>query len=288
MSLECMIAAALLLAPIAGSDAAAAPPGGPSAPARRLSLSPRSAAPALGEVEAPAPDPAPVEVEAAPGEVEAAPGEVEAAPTPAYFGGESSDEPIVRRVDPAEEPPRIRRRWGIGTLLVGGAVGGGWLFGEAVVEGPLRFGTELGIAYPTVEVQGFWRNGHSIDVSVPLGDSLVAGALTGIWLFGFDIFYSVNRGRGRVRQIVGPGLGVMAGGAGGIATGMFRVPVEIGVEVLTRRHRWGFKALARPYFQVGGVGAGGVRVGSVGGGMIAGVGFSRYGVTRGESRRDPR
>lgn len=109
---------------------------------------------------------------------------------------------------------------------------------------------------------------------------IVSGILDELFVCTTDVFYNFNNGGDRIRQIIGPGLGVSFGGARGISAVGLRVPIEVGIEILTRRRRWGFKALARPFFEVDSVAGAGVRINSIGGGVLAGIGFSRYGLVR--------
>lgn len=192
---------------------------------------------------------------------------------------QGGDAEVVTSVDPGEMPTRRRRRWGIGSELIGGGVEGGRLYVDGT-DASVRVGAIPRLVLPTVEVQGFRRNGHSIDVSVPITNAIVGAVLEGVFLWSTDVFYSLNNGHGRVRQILGPGLGFAVGGARGVRAASVRVPLELGVEVLTERLRWGFKVLARPFFEYAVVSGGGVTVDGPAGGVLAGLGVSRYGLVR--------
>jgi hypothetical protein len=135
----------------------------------------------------------------------------------------------------------------------------------------------VALELPSLEMQFFTRRGHSIDVSVPITNTIVIAAVARIFFWSTDVFYNFNLGRGRVRGLLGPGLGAgLAVGSGGSA-GYLRVPILGGVEILSPRARFGFKVQARPFFNLAfGSSATSVIV-APGGGVIGELAFSFYG-----------
>lgn len=164
-------------------------------------------------------------------------------------------------------PPRIEeRKWGLGT-----AVGGGFAFAQ--VNGTSALSPAF--LLPSFEMGFFRSNGHSIDLSIPIVNTLFVAQLSGFrtFVFSIDAFYNFNLGPGRVRFLIGPGLGLAFGVSSGAFFGL-RLPAEVGVEFMTRARGFGFKILARPWLQIEtATGASGA---FFGGGLMAALGFSFY------------
>lgn len=183
--------------------------------------------------------------------------------------------PNVPRLAPARqsEPPLDTpestsfsgiRNWGIGTA-----------FGAGFSAGP-RSTPSLALGLPSLEVQSFTRRGHSIDISLPIFNMLYVLGLSGgkVVVLGVDFFYNFNLGSGRVRFLVGPGLGLAAGIVGDVGVFALRIPAEVGVEFLTKKRGFGFKILARPWAEVGY--AGNIAGAVFGGGLMGALGLSWY------------
>ena len=174
-----------------------------------------------------------------------------------------------------------RRTWGIGTVFGAGVTGG--TIGTAIAD-PIQPDTALSsgagpsILLPTLELSFFLRRGHSINISIPVVNSVVVSAQVGAFYFGSDFFYNFNIGHGQVRLLLGPGLGYNLLIGGGYQMGGIRIPGEIGVEFLTRTRRFGFKIMGRPWLEFDFGTNGSTSAGSVGGGIVGLLGFSFYGV----------
>jgi hypothetical protein len=125
---------------------------------------------------------------------------------------------------------------------------------------------------PTLEGQIFLgRREWSIDVTVPLTNMIVVSGVVGGFFFQTDAFFNFNLGSGVARFIVGPGLGVSVVAAKSVNGAAFRVPAELGIELLLANKHIGIKLLARPYVEF----AGGTAQ-AVGGGVIGLLGLSGY------------
>ena len=167
------------------------------------------------------------------------------------------------------------RSWGIGTI------GGGGFGGAAEVSGSSSAGAGPTLILPTLELQYFRENGHSLDLSIPLSNLVIVNIFTigsgGFGIFGVDGFYNFNIGDDTTRVILAPGLGLGLIAGDDVVGVVVKVPVRVGVEFLFASRSLGFKLMARPYFEadfIGGGRGGGV---TVGGGAVAEIGFSYYG-----------
>ena len=163
------------------------------------------------------------------------------------------------------------RRFGLGT-----AIGSGYAVGAALSSGA-SLGGNVALEAPSLEMQFFTRRGHSIDISVPVTNTIIVAAVAGIFAWSTDVFYNFNLGRGRVRGLLGPGLGAGFAVAGGVSAGFLRVPVMGGVEFLSPRARFGFKIRARPFFDLAFGTGPSASVLAVGGGAFGELVFSFYG-----------
>lgn len=160
------------------------------------------------------------------------------------------------------------RVFGAGTAFGGGFVGasmGTGTTGETVLLGPALF-------LPTLELQAFLPHEYSIDISVPITNIAVVSAIRGAFLWSNDVFVNFNIGTGNARGIVGPGLGFAVASSSGGAIGSFRVPAELGLEILTNNEAFGFKIMVRPWMEFGS----NSDIGGIGGGAVALLGFSGY------------
>jgi hypothetical protein len=168
--------------------------------------------------------------------------------------------------EPASQGPQ--RVFGFGTAFGGGvaaatAVSGGG--SSASFVGPA-------LLLPTLEFQGFFPGEYSLDVTLPVTNMiLVSSAMKG-FLFSTDVFFNANIGKGTERFVVGPGLGFSVLALDGGSATTFRLPAQIGLEILTKKRGFGFKLLARPWLEV----ASGSRATAVGGGVLGALVFSGY------------
>jgi len=191
-------------------------------------------------------------------------------------------QPAASSQPPPFENAPIADLGGIRTLGVGTAFGGGMVISA---ENPASQMSFLSFAYllPSLEMQFFTHRGHSIDISAPIVNTLLQLSLShGQVLVGsIDLFYNFNVGSGRVRFLVGPGVGLAEGYSfrdGFIRNGYLalRFPAEFGVEFLTRRRGFGFKLLARPWAHIGTASDGSMPGPAFGGGVIGALGLSFY------------
>ncbi len=165
-----------------------------------------------------------------------------------------------------DHPPRI---FGAGTAL-GGGFGA---FSVSGTTGSVATGILPAIILPTLEIQGFiTEDEYSIDVTVPIVNIIIASAVVDGLLWQTDAFFNFNLGSGTARFIIGPGLGFTAGAVQGETAASIRFPAELGLELLTSGNGFGFKVLARPWFEVAPTSA----ADAIGGGLIGLLGFSGY------------
>ncbi|MFO0611613.1 MAG: hypothetical protein U0414_03425 [Polyangiaceae bacterium] len=162
-----------------------------------------------------------------------------------------------------------QRRFGMGTAFGAG-------FGAFTVASPTGSTISSGIApalmLPTLELQGFLPNDFSFDVTTPLVNEIIASAVLGGFVFNADVFLDFNLGEGNVQCVLGPGVGFSVAAYKSATVGSFRVPAEVGFEILTNNQAFGFKVLARPWIEF----AGGDTVSAIGGGAVALLGLSGY------------
>lgn len=165
-----------------------------------------------------------------------------------------------------ERPPRI---FGAGTAL-GGGFGA---FSVTSTTGSTSTGVLPAIMLPTLELQGFiTEDEYSIDVTVPLTNLIISSVAVEGFIWQTDAFFNFNLGSGTARFIIGPGLGFTAGTVNGVAAASIRFPAELGLELLTSGNGFGFKILARPWFEVAPTSS----ADAIGGGLIGLLGFSGY------------
>ncbi|MCA9719481.1 MAG: hypothetical protein KC468_32750 [Myxococcales bacterium] len=171
----------------------------------------------------------------------------------------ADDVPATTRLDvevpPAEprppEDPFPRRAWGLGATLVGvGASTTTRLFSD-----PGVFPNFLAVNTPTLELRAFLRRGDaretsSIDVSIPVINSLIFSVTGRGFGIGADVYYSYEFGRGVTRLIIGPGLGFAVSVADDRALGAARVVGQAGLSLVPRGAKFSFQLLGRPYFAV--------------------------------------
>jgi hypothetical protein len=128
------------------------------------------------------------------------------------------------------------------------------------------------LTLPTIEARVFLgASGWSIDVTVPLTNVVVVSAVVGGFFFNMDAFLAFNVGRGPVRFVLGPGLGLSAVSGKDVTGASLRIPAEVGVELLVFRENLGVAVLARPWLEI----AGGTSQ-AVGGGLTGVLGVFGY------------
>jgi len=143
-----------------------------------------------------------------------------------------------------------QRRFGFG-LYGGGGVG---VFVPVVAHpctGDSCAESFLGgiIDFSTLEFQvfPFRHREFSIDVSSRLTETFLG--LSCGYFTGEDVFFNFNVGSGTARLLIGPGLGYSVQVCHSAAAAEFRIPAEIGIELITNRESFGFKFLMRPLFE---------------------------------------
>ena len=167
---------------------------------------------------------------------------------------------------------RPRRVFGIGSAMGGG-------FAVTTVTSSSRSDSALGPALllPTLEMQFFLSSGPSIDITMPITNMiLVSTALEGVVVTA-DVFFNVNSGKGSTRLVAGPGVGFTVVKLDRGSAGSFRLPAQLGFEVLNKKQSFGFKLLARPWFEF----ASGSNASAIGGGMLGMIAFSGYATSKG-------
>jgi hypothetical protein len=168
--------------------------------------------------------------------------------------------------------PGIQRSFGGGT-----AIGAGVAAVTAVSSiGKSASGVGLALLLPSLELQAFFKREHSIDFSVPITNIIVGSILAKGFFFNADVFYNPNIGKGIARFIVGPGIGFTAFSVQGVSGGTFRIPGQLGLELLTKGRGFGFKILARPWVEFGGASNSSASASGVGGGVLGALVFSGY------------
>lgn len=139
-----------------------------------------------------------------------------------------------------EEPPEIRthRTFGFGV-----GVGGG---GEVFLSRGIHFGGA--VLLPAIELQifPFRRRDWSIDLSVPLWNTIVNAAFNDAIFLSIDSYLDFNVGTGNKRLVVGPGIGLAYRDSGGISGGV-RIPFQIGAEFLAVKKHVGVRFLVRSW-----------------------------------------
>lgn len=168
----------------------------------------------------------------------------------------------------AEEKDEHVRIFGAGTAFGGGVAG------VSVGTGTSETSSVLSpaLVLPTLELQAFLPDEYSIDISLPITNIAVVSAIVGGFVWNSDVFFNFNFGKGTARGIVGPGVGFGVVAVGSTTAGSFRLPAELGLELITDNEAFGFKIMARPWAEF----SSGSGVGGVGGGVVGLLGFSGY------------
>lgn len=174
-------------------------------------------------------------------------------------GSQAATPPDVGSTPPDFWLPKRERSAGFGT-----AFGGGFSSAGDGMSGALLL--------PTAELQIFLPREYSIDVSMPVLNIALLSALTGgLWLAG-DLYFNVNAGQGELRFVAGPGVGFAHASAGSDKVTSLKIPFQIGFEALSKKRTFGFKLVARPWFEIADTGYSS----ATGGGLIGALVFSGY------------
>jgi hypothetical protein len=166
--------------------------------------------------------------------------------------------------------PSLARRFGFGSALGGGVTA--TIFGGQTLVLP-------GVLVPTLEARLFLESGSSIDLSLPVVNVVSASISVRGLALTLDGFYNFNLGSEGVRFLIGPGLGLAVIAAPYVASFGVKVPVQVGVEFLTKSRVFGFSLQARPYVEATYVAIGTGSITRFGAGALAVLGFNWYATT---------
>ncbi|MBK8251478.1 MAG: hypothetical protein IPK82_02270 [Polyangiaceae bacterium] len=163
----------------------------------------------------------------------------------------------------ANAPQRV---FGIGTSFGGGVAGADALTGST--------GATIvpALLLPTLELQLFLPGEYSIDLVAPVLNMAVTSAVLGGTFINMDLMFNANVGKGKMRFVVGPGVGFSHAQVDSSTATSFRIPAQLGFEALSKRRGFGFKFMARPWVEF----ATGSATDAVGGGLLGVVAFSGY------------
>jgi len=179
-------------------------------------------------------------------------------------------------IAPSARTPKLARVVGIGTYG-----GGGYVAPFVHLRDCSAFdcnaASPAGVEYslPTLVLQAFpfEHRDYSVDVNTALSDTFMWSAAS-VFFWRADAFVSFNTGSGVPRLIAGPGLGFFVYSTKGRTDAWaFRVPGELGLELLTNNQAFGFKLIAEPLFEIVGGPASGI---SAGPGAVFMLGMSGY------------
>lgn len=162
------------------------------------------------------------------------------------------------------------RSFGIGTA-VGGGVGA-----TSIRAGTLDASGVGGlILLPSLELRFFLSDLVSLDISSPLGNTIVIGAAGYGFAWRSDLNLTFNFGEDTVRFMAGPGLGAtLITTSDDVGVGLI-LPGQFGVELLTDARGFGFQVSARPFLGFNLTGIGDYSV--LAGGIMGVLGFVWYG-----------
>jgi hypothetical protein len=172
-------------------------------------------------------------------------------------------------------PPR--RVFGLGTALGGGVAAGGAYTFSSGSSGALLLSPAIEIH--SLEAMFFFSDHLSLDVSIPLGNTLIVAAATAssgnpLVPWGTNLTLDFSIGDDWVRFIVGPSVGLVALAVESTVYVQLGAGALVGLELLTRGRAFGFRVMTRPQVQfalpVGG------SVFAVGGLALLEVGFIGY------------
>lgn len=157
-----------------------------------------------------------------------------------------------------EAPPiRTHRTFGFGA---GGGGGLQLFFGGQGLTGSAP------VLLPAIELQifPFRRRDWSLDFSIPLWNTIYTAAADDALFLQVDSYLDFNLGKGNVRALLGPGLGVSFRNQSQGASAGPRFLVEFGPEFLFANKHVGLRFTVRPFTEM-------VLAGSRGGGLEVGA-----------------
>jgi hypothetical protein len=158
--------------------------------------------------------------------------------------GASAEEAAVEPEITTPAPPR--RGVGLGTAFGGGIAAGG-----AYAPGGASGFTYVSPAVELPAVEGlFFIDDHlSIDVSIPIMNTIIVAALGNAVAWATNVYLDFSIGDDWVRFIVGPALGFAVVSAPGITVGQINVGALVGLELLSSGRGFGFRVMSRPQVQ---------------------------------------
>lgn len=163
------------------------------------------------------------------------------------------------------------RRWGFGSRMGAGYMGGG--FPGSSASNTITVGVGFKAELPSFDFRYFFENGGSLDISLNITTTIIGAAAIGILYLDPYVAYSFNFGAGTTRAIISLGLRLILAGNSDYFIFGLRVPVNLAVEFLTRRRNFGFQIYARPFFHL----QPSTREDTaVGGGIMGGIAFMGY------------
>ncbi|CAN5361481.1 hypothetical protein BH09MYX1_BH09MYX1_22330 [soil metagenome] len=144
--------------------------------------------------------------------------------------------------DDVSSAPRNHRTFGFG-------IGGGGGIQAFLNFSRGRFSPSFAELLPSIELQifPFRRRDWAIDLTFPLWNTIITGVRDDALFLQLDAFLDFNVGKGNVRFIVGPGVGIAGRNNAAGGSGSLRIPAELGVEILAANHHIGLRFLARPW-----------------------------------------
>lgn len=153
-------------------------------------------------------------------------------------------EPPTTVIEPGElEAPH--RIFGLGTAFGGGIAGAGAYTTSASTGVYVLPAIEL----PTLEALIFIDDHLSIDITIPLWNTIVVAAFAGYVPWATNILLDFSIGDDWVRFIVGPEIGfsfVDYGRSYAFQSAQINIGALVGVELLSRGRLFGFRIMSRP------------------------------------------
>ena len=172
------------------------------------------------------------------------------------------------------------RSYGVGT-----AIGGGYTLATVEVRGVDVLTTHTPVVLlPSLEVRIFLANERSLDISVPVVNTLVIAMTDHVAAIGIETFYNMNfeLGSNRTRLLLGPGFGLnvaAGGGSSGTGAASFRIPVVVGVEFMSLERNFGFQIRAHPWVEAGFGKVASIAPSPLGAGVMAEIAILGYGLS---------
>jgi hypothetical protein len=172
------------------------------------------------------------------------------------------------------------RSFGVGT-----AIGGGYVLATADPTSwdVLTAKGTPSLLLPSLELRFFFAGERSLDLSVPVVNSLVIGMADHLFATSVEAYYNFNfeLGSERTRLLLGGGLGLslaVGGGSSGTGAAALRIPVIVGVEFMSLERDFGFQIRAHPWVEFAGGKVASIATNSVGAGVMAEIAILGYGL----------